>query len=187
MPRPPGPPCAVDGCPNKHASLGLCATHYARKRRGQQLDAPIKGKGGVCRVDGCEKRITAHFLCPAHYSRLRSGRDLGAPLRPLEAPPCSVDGCETPRYSHGMCGVHHHRLILRPHELARNAISRDHATHHGEIWTGPQLEQAVRDDVPLDELARRLGRTLRALQNARTKARATPREVTLAGVGGHSG
>ena len=41
--------CDIEGCNNKHEALGLCRTHYSRKRRGTPMNKPIPtiGEGHI--------------------------------------------------------------------------------------------------------------------------------------------
>jgi hypothetical protein len=57
-----------------------------------------------------------------------------------------------------------------------------HARRYGYQWTGPELELAARDDLPLTEIARMLGRSYKAVVNARYEMRRDPRYRDLAGL-----
>jgi hypothetical protein len=56
------------------------------------------------------------------------------------------------------------------------------AHHAGYIWTGSELEQVLRTDVPLREMAERLGRTFKACATARYKARHDPKWMRVVGL-----
>lgn len=63
--------CSYDGCDRKHESKGLCKTHAAQRRRGQNL-TPIRewGKysiGEVCRVEGCFGQSVSLGYCSKHF------------------------------------------------------------------------------------------------------------------------
>lgn len=64
--------------------------------------------------------------------------------------------------------------------LAQNAESASSAANHGKVWTGPELEMAVREDLAHKELARMLGRSIAAVSTARNRARREPKYQTLA-------
>lgn len=68
-------------------------------------------------------------------------------------------------------------------EVAANRQSRDTASNHNKMWTGPELEIiASRRDKTAAELASLLGRTISAVKCARAKATKDPRWITMAGV-----
>lgn len=64
---------------------GYCSSHYSRKCRGQDPDAPL-GKYGTpgCVAPGCTEPHLAGGYCSAHYKRLSAGYDLpiDAPIQP---------------------------------------------------------------------------------------------------------
>lgn len=68
----------------------------------------------------------------------------------------------------------------RRHKL-RNAKSRDTATRSGQQWTGPELDIAMRDDLTATQAAAMLGRTIRAVENARHLCRYDPKYINLLG------
>lgn len=59
---------------------------------------------------------------------------------------------------------------------------RGEAHRHGQEWTGPELEIALREDLSAQEVAILLGRSLAAVNMARYRARRFPREINLSGV-----
>ena len=63
-----------------------------------------------------------------------------------------------------------------------NAESRDQATRHGQQWTGPEMEIAARDDLPVAELARMLGRTIASVTTMRAALRTEPKYQQVAGL-----
>jgi hypothetical protein len=62
------------------------------------------------------------------------------------------------------------------------AVTRDSARHHYEMWTGPQLEIAAREDLTARQVAVMTGRTLYAVYSARHRLREDPRIISLAGL-----
>jgi len=87
----PGPPgllrdptrvCKVDGCDGKFFAKGFCEMHYARKRKGWDMDAPRQvryRKGQVCSQDGCDRVVSAKGFCGMHWKRNHDNRDMDAP------------------------------------------------------------------------------------------------------------
>lgn len=73
--------CVIEGC-GKHlrgGAGGLCAMHYRRKKKGQDLYTPPRNRGqndGSCAVDGCNKPANAAGMCAMHYQRHRLGQDM---------------------------------------------------------------------------------------------------------------
>lgn len=65
--------CEVLNCDRRHLAKGLCATHYARKTRGQDLEAPFTPRrpGAVCDIEGCNRPHNSRGVCKSHYAALR--------------------------------------------------------------------------------------------------------------------
>jgi hypothetical protein len=63
-----------------------------------------------------------------------------------------------------------------------NAVTIDSARHHREMWTGPQLEIAAREDLTAKQVAVMTGRTLHAVNNARSRLREDPEIISVAGL-----
>jgi hypothetical protein len=63
-----------------------------------------------------------------------------------------------------------------------NAVTRDSARHHREVWTGPQLEIAAREDLTAKQVAAMTGRTVYAVYNIRRRLRDDPKIIWLAGL-----
>jgi len=70
---------------------------------------------------------------------------------------------------------------MHAHEAKRQADTLATASRHGEQWTGPQLEIALRDDLTAFEAAKILGRSHIAVRNIRRRSRLDPRVSALAG------
>lgn len=74
--------CAVGSCEFPSRSLGLCSTHYARKRRtGDPLGSKPRAKRPAkpCNLSGCPAKHYAHGYCEKHsYSFKRYGDPLCA-------------------------------------------------------------------------------------------------------------
>lgn len=76
------------------------------------------------------------------------------------------------------------RSVRRSRRMsARNDESRLSARNHMNMWTGPELEVACRDDLTNREVAAMLGRTIRAVESIRRRIKVEPKIQQLAGVG----
>lgn len=60
--------------------------------------------------------------------------------------------------------------------------TRPFAHRSGFQWTGPEIELALRDDLPISAIARMIGRSYSAVATMRMQAKADPRYARLAGV-----
>lgn len=104
--------CSIDGCGKPHASRGLCSGHYARQRKGVDVDGTPIGYNAPwpnqCSVDGCGRPVYVkkHGLCVAHHARERYAGRIGGKRWQR----CSVARC-TGYISHrGLCPKHIERL-----------------------------------------------------------------------------
>jgi hypothetical protein len=77
-------PCAVVGCKRPARALDgspYCVMHYARDRRGTEIDAPVRKLRGEarrpCKVEGCERSSICKDFCNLHYSRWKKTGDPG--------------------------------------------------------------------------------------------------------------
>lgn len=62
--------CMINGCEKKHASLGLCNSHYKQHRKQVAKENETYGiKDGACSVPLCFGAISGHGLCQKHYMR----------------------------------------------------------------------------------------------------------------------
>lgn len=84
--------CAAEGCERPARTKGYCAAHYARRKRGQDLSAPIGDlrqrrdrAQRPCTVEGCERQSYALGYCNTHWQRHRKGADLTTPIRSRRA------------------------------------------------------------------------------------------------------
>lgn len=66
-----GTPCTVEGCENPIRTDGLCLGHYTRRRRGLDVNAPLKTRnaGKECSTPGCHSPAYAWGMCRPHYRR----------------------------------------------------------------------------------------------------------------------
>ncbi|WP_460690208.1 hypothetical protein [Nesterenkonia suensis] len=85
-----------------------------------------------------------------------------------------LDGFDPDKYEHGRtetyqagCDCEPCAAAMRSFLAARNDQSRRTARQHTSPWTGPDVEYAMRDDIPLAQIARDLGRTYAAVSNVR--------------------
>ena len=72
------------------------------------------------------------------------------------------------------------RVEVSKRRKRNNDRSRENASHHGEEWTGPQMEVIARMDISAREAAAMLGRTFNAVVNMRRKLKSDPRKQSLA-------
>lgn len=109
-----GRTCRQDGCTSPAQTIGFCAAHYARSRKGSDLDAPIKSKpaNAICQHPPCDRPAQNAGWCSAHYQRVRKGRDMDAPIltkRQNEGRTCRYEGCALPAVTSGYCNAHYLR------------------------------------------------------------------------------
>lgn len=106
--------CSVASCDFPAQTKGYCLSHYARARRGADLEAPMKRVRTVdsdpCTVDGCEDQRYSKGYCQAHYSRWKRHGD---PKYVRKTPLCTVDGCDVPVQARGLCMKHYHAARYR--------------------------------------------------------------------------
>ena len=106
--------CSVASCDFPAKTKGFCLSHYARSRRGADLDAPIRRTrtvdGDFCSVDGCGDQRYVKGYCEAHYSRWKR---TGDPKYVRKTPLCSEDGCDVPVQARGLCTKHYHAARYR--------------------------------------------------------------------------
>ena len=101
-------PCTIPGCPNPHKAKGLCAVHYADKRRRDE-GRSVRVTYEHCTVPGCDRPHIAKGMCALHRQRQRTGTDLMRPYRARTKPEsavCSFDGCDRPHKAKGLCKAH---------------------------------------------------------------------------------
>jgi hypothetical protein len=118
-----------------------------------EIDAAICGC--VCGLPGCASRRAGQ---PQHgtENRYRKG--------------CKCDLC-----------LVHGTAPSRRRKARKNDESRERATRHGQRWTGPEMETALRDDLTIAEIARMLGRTRQAVSVMRAACRHDPKYVSAVG------
>lgn len=204
------PTCAVVGCekPSRSANIVYCETHYQRIRQGRVVDAPVRTvrtARGTCTITGCERPdIGPHGYCSTHYSRWKRHGDASVVLPPeahgrkgrrRQTETCSVDGCGKPSEALSLCGTHYERQRTRAprsadvgRRTARAAIDRYQAetrpvaTHHGQEWSGWELEIAADLDRTARSVALTIGRTYAAVRIMRHKLVNDPKTVNRAGI-----
>lgn len=160
-----GYPCSHPGCDRERQSQGLCSMHRHRRRRGMDMDAPVrrpKGQGrrlvDVCSVEGCERNYFARDLCAMHYNRLITTGAIGV-AEPTRVKGGKVTRCRRTGYlnHHGGGGKAVHRMVmeealgrpLQPYESVhhRNGIRDDNRLSNLELWVKPQLAGQRVDDL----------------------------------------
>lgn len=75
-----------------------------------------------------------------------------------------------------------HARVAREWWDQANAQTKSNAHHHGDQWTGPEIEMALREDLSIKELARLLGRSAYAIASIRYKATHDPKWISIAGL-----
>jgi 5-methylcytosine-specific restriction endonuclease McrA len=119
-PRPPKPPCSVEGCTRSAHTRGYCKGHYQRLWRQGTVVAgtPLERRSPQeCSVEGCGRTARSLGYCDAHYQRLRDHGDLNAdqPLQQkfgISVEVCEVDGCDGAPRARNMCDKHYMRWSL---------------------------------------------------------------------------
>lgn len=116
----------------------MCFAHYLRKRKGQELETPIreqvKDRPELCTIDGCDRKHTSKGMCQWHYVRWREGRPLDAPYYRMEGR--WTEWKENPagyvvryRSVNGVrSGQRQHRVVMEEH-LGRPLLA-DEEVHH---------------------------------------------------------
>ncbi len=106
--------CSVDWCKEKSRTLGYCVMHYARHRKGTDMDSSRglrEGRLSLCSFESCLKTARSNGLCDSHWKQknhyqieLRKTRRWMAVKSDLV---CVVMNCEKlAQSSIGMCDSH---------------------------------------------------------------------------------
>ena len=142
--------CGIAGCARKHYGLGLCRSHYGRRRAGRDMSAPIAPRrvGAVCAVAGCGRKHKGRGLCQIHLKRRRRGdEDWDRPVHPPASNPelCTYPGCGRLTASAALCQTHYKQsragAVLSPitpkfaDELTALVERLDFVGGHW-LWTG---------------------------------------------------
>ena len=64
--------CKIDGCDREARAMDLCAAHYERLKKRQDMNRSFKKhtpKYVGCKVPSCERRHYSRGYCRAHYTR----------------------------------------------------------------------------------------------------------------------
>ena len=157
------------------AALGLLTSQVYRERHSRGIPSQWKQEkkhngASKCTCDRCRR---------ARREKSRKRRGLGF------VPANAVHGVAHTATNYG-CRCEPCLTAVAARNAAdlnrRAAETRPGATHHGEEWTGPQLEIAARPDLTATQAARMLGRTADAVMAARKKIRRDPRTSQVAGI-----
>lgn len=111
--------CSVAICDKPRSTNGLCVGHDARRRRGLDINTPLryrskKGTRRPCQVESCNQFAIARELCQGHFKQHQKGKPL-AHLRKKRLAytaddVCSVPGCAAPPRSWELCSRHYYRM-----------------------------------------------------------------------------
>lgn len=119
--------CQVESCDRPHSAKGFCGAHYARYRRGVDVDKePIANRQyepDICAYEDCgrPRGISGRQgMCQGHYLQLLRGEE----LRPIalhikrsddgmvqseNGRICEIESCDRPHYAKGLCNGHWQR------------------------------------------------------------------------------
>ena len=163
-----GPVCTRPGCDRPHVAKGFCGGHYARWKRGADLDAPMRtpwrGQIGACLQDGCDRPKHSRGYCKTHHARLWRGTTaMDAPLR--EAGAWSawyiklpsgyvertrvIDGKKERQLQHRVVWEEAHGPLLpRQNIHHKNGVRHDNRLENLEMWdTSQPSGQRVEDKL----------------------------------------
>lgn len=198
--------CAAYGQASPVYCRGLCPGHYRRLLKKRPLTKPLQAKArevkprAVCSTEGCLTTAIARGLCGKHYARFlrhgdaeyertwKHGGGYGYFDKACRCEEC-VSWYTAALARNAEHKLQHYRLNAQERirqsvaqTKVRNDSSRTSAHCHGNVWTGPELEIAAREDLSVPEIAQMLGRTILAVAAQRRAIRADPRKQRLAGV-----
>lgn len=92
--------------------MKLCSGHYARLRRGQDMSAPMRGRGPrECSAEGCSREKRYKGMCRMHYDRHKKGKPLDMKYGAIRVRNecCKVEGCDGADEIKGFCKLHYSR------------------------------------------------------------------------------
>ncbi len=152
--------CKVDWCiRTKIAAKGFCQLHYDRFRKGQDLNAPVRGTVVIvgCEIDGCEREWYCGRYCRIHYNRKRRGSDLYAEIKIHDGlgyvnsrgyKRIYVDGKDVPEHRYIMEQYLGRKLLANENVHHKNGIKDDNKIENLELWSTSQpYGQRVVDKV----------------------------------------
>lgn len=151
------------GClTDTHIRYGLCNLHWQEWKRTHDDLLPLHDHATPGRRHAAGRTVLAATcsvcdeLLPG--SRFNSSRRMGF----------TCEECDRVRSSQS--------------QRQSQAVSLQSARRRGFVWTGPDMELVMRDDLTLAELASMLGRTYASVAAMRTKVRHDPKCAKVAGV-----
>lgn len=192
--------CSIDACDRPPKARGWCSMHYQRWRAwGDPLivdecrDSTAPRLDRTPRVCGqCGATFTPRSVQRERPRKFCSRKCRNAAVRHekvvIACEQCgkSVERlrCHVRSGGHLFCSRSCRGQFARVAESKRVGDWRrtiEVASHHGQQWTGPQLEVAIRNDLTITEKALTLGRTTYAVTEARRRAIHDPKIVALLG------
>lgn len=109
--------CNSENCPNPSRYVGLCPTHYARKKYGCTPRTIDNSPHPECAVSHCDLEATSRkegAFCVTHYQKKYRGIDPEGYVLPKDHPArskeiCLEPGCQKTSISNGLCSYHRNR------------------------------------------------------------------------------
>lgn len=108
-----------------------------------------------CRCEVCVEGKRAYKA--AEYRRRKETAQHLLEVLPHPSPKTVTAGCRCEKCAR----------VMADQIAARQARTKEHAEAHGEQWTPEEVFTAARDDLPLEDIAKLLGRTYAAVSNVR--------------------
>lgn len=147
--------CSVSNCEWLVKVKGMCLAHYARSKRGANLEAPLRRvrvmANDHCSIQGCTADRYVKNYCEAHYSRWKRHGD---PKYVRQVLLCSESTCDIPAQARGLCVKHYHSARYRgdfdvvPCSIdgcaKRAHISGLCAMHYARSWRGTAIDAPQR-------------------------------------------
>lgn len=107
--------CSVDGCESPHYATSLCAKHYGRTLKKENVTRHGQRDGDVpCKFSECGRAASSLGLCHSHYAQhWRRGNLTPLGVTPGSINTCTVSSCDRPYLANGLCSLHDSRMKRR--------------------------------------------------------------------------